>query len=191
MTTEPLESFHPLPATGRYRSGAIAFHWTMFVLVIVVGILGLLHDSWPKQTQAYWINVHALLGLLLWTALIARFGYRIRHAPPKLPGHIGAFSRRLSSPVHLALYALMFITPVVGVVTFLYHGRVFDFGFFQVDFGIQKNRAIFHPTEDIHGYLAYAIFALAGLHSLAALWHQFVLHDGVLSRMWPRRKGSK
>ena len=189
MITEPLESVHPLPATGRYRSGAIAFHWTMFVLVILVGILGLLHDSWPKQTQAYWINVHSLLGLLLWTALIARFGYRIRHAPPELPGHIGAFSRRLSSPVHLALYALMFITPIVGVVTFLYHGRVFDFGFFQLDFGIKKNKAIFHPTEDIHGYLAYAIFALAGLHSLAALWHQFVLHDGVLSRMWPRRKG--
>ena len=79
----------------------------------------------------------------------------------------------------------MFITPIVGVVTFLYHGRVFDFGLFQLDFGVTKNRAIFHPTEDIHGYLAYALFALAGLHALAALWHQFVLHDGVLRRMWP------
>jgi cytochrome b561 len=61
---------------------------------------------------------------------------------------------------------------------------VFDFGLFQLDFGIKKNRAIFHPTEDIHGYLAYALFGLAGLHALAALWHQFVLHDGVLRRMW-------
>jgi len=27
---------------------------------------------------------------------------------------------------------------------------------------------------------------IAGFHALAALWHQFVLRDGLLSRMWPR-----
>jgi cytochrome b561 len=80
---------------------------------------------------------------------------------------------------------LLFITPIIGVVTFIYHGRVFDFGLFRIDPGIKSNKAIFHPTEDIHGYLAYAIFALAGLHALAALWHRFILHDGVLDRMWP------
>jgi cytochrome b561 len=37
---------------------------------------------------------------------------------------------------------------------------------------------------DIHGYLAYGLFAVAGIHAQAALWHQFVLHDGVLRRMW-------
>ena len=48
----------------------------MFLLVVVVGILGLLHDSWPKRTQAFWINVHAMLGLLLWLTLIARIWWR-------------------------------------------------------------------------------------------------------------------
>jgi cytochrome b561 len=114
--------------------------------------------------------------------------YRFRNPPPPLPAHIGALSRRFSSPVHLTLYALMFVIPIVGVVTFVFHGRVFDFGLFRVDFGIQKNPAIFHPTEDLHGYLAYVLFGLAGLHSLAALWHQFALHDGVLDRMWPGRE---
>jgi cytochrome b561 len=187
MPTDPLESFHALEPGLRYRSGAIAFHWTMFLLVVVVGILGLLHDSWPDRTQAFWINVHALLGVLLWITLVARFWYRRRNAPPTLPGETGTFSRRISGPVHLILYALMFVTPIIGVITFLYHGRIFDFGLFRLDFGIKKNRAIFHPTEDIHGYLAYALFSLAGLHALAALWHQFVLHDGVLRRMWPPR----
>jgi cytochrome b561 len=190
MASDPLETFQP-QSGARYRSGAIAFHWAMSVLVVIVGVLGLLHDSWPQQTQAFWINVHALIGLLLWLILIARFGYRVRHPPPTLPADIGAFSRRFSSPVHLALYALMFIIPLFGVVTFLYHGRVFDFGLFHLDFGIRKNRAIFEPTEDIHGYLAYALFALAALHALAALWHHFVLHDGVLSRMRPARSWSK
>jgi cytochrome b561 len=185
MPTDPLESLRRLPTGGRYGSGAMAFHWSMFVLVVIVGILGLLHDDWPKQTQAFWINVHAMIGLLLWLVLIARMGWRISHAPPSLPADVGALSRHLSSPVHWALYFLMFITPLIGVVTFVYHGRIFDFGLFQINPGIKSNRAVFHPTEDIHGYLAYAIFAIAGLHALAALWHRFILRDGVLARMWP------
>jgi cytochrome b561 len=186
--TDPLESSRPLPTFGHYPAAAVAYHWALFVLVVIVGVLGLLHDSWPKQTQAFWINVHALIGILLWVMLLARIGYRLRHSPPALPAEIGAFSQRLSSPVHLALYALMFVIPIIGVVTFVYHGRTFNFGLLDVNFGIKKNRAIFEPTEDIHGYLAYALFALAGLHALAALWHQFVLHDGVLARMWPARR---
>jgi cytochrome b561 len=188
MATDPLESAHPLQPSGRYRPGAVAFHWAMVVLVVTVGVLGVLHDSWPKQTQAFWINVHALIGILLWVLLLARFGYRLRHTPPTLPSDLGAFSRRFSSPVHLTLYALVFVIPILGFVTFIYHGRVFDFGLFDLNVGVKKNRAIFGPTEEIHGYLAYALLALAGLHALAALWHHFVLHDGVLARMWPVRR---
>ncbi len=56
-------------AFERYGSGAIAFHWVMFLLVVWVGSLGLLHDSWLKRTQAFWINLHATLGLLLWRGI--------------------------------------------------------------------------------------------------------------------------
>ena len=174
----------------RYGAGAVGFHWTMFLLVVVVGILGLLLDSWPKRTQAFWINVHAMLGLLLWLTLIARIWWRRRHRPPLLPSEVGGLSRRLSAPVHWALYALMFITPIVGVVTFIWHGRIFDFGFFHLDFGFPSNRAVFRPTEDMHGYLAYALFALAGIHAAAALWHHFFLRNGVLGRMWPMSEGA-
>jgi cytochrome b561 len=56
----------------------------------------------------------------------------------------------------------------------------------SIDLHVASNRAVFHPTEDWHGYLAYALFGLAGAHALIALWHQFVLRDGLLARMWPR-----
>jgi cytochrome b561 len=175
-----------LEKTARYGSTAIAFHWLMFVLVVCVGILGLLHDSWPKSTQRFWINIHALLGLLLWLLLFARLSWRIAHKPPAAVDSGGLLARRLASWVHVALYALLFVIPIIGIVTFVYHGRVFNFGLFSIDFGIASNRAIFHPTEEWHGYLAYALFGLAGAHALIALWHQFVLRDGLLARMWPR-----
>ena len=176
------------PTAARYGLGAIAFHWLMFGLVVIVAILGLLHDSWPKQTQAFWINVHALLGLVLWFTLIARVWWRRQHVPPALMDSVGLLARRTSSIVHFALYALMFAIPIVGIITFVYHGRAFDFGLFKIDFGIKSDRAIFHPTEDLHGYMAYALFALAGIHALMALWHQFVLQDGLIDRMWPGRR---
>jgi cytochrome b561 len=184
-----MESAHSPKTLGRYDSGAIAFHWLMFVLVVCVGVLGLLHDSWPtKPMQRFWINFHAILGLLLWFTLMARFMWRRRHQPPPLMESVGTFSRRTQALVHFSLYALLFVTPIVGIITFVYHGRVFDFGIFKIDFGIKSNRAIFHPTEDLHGYLAYAIFALAGIHALTALWHQFITRDGLLDRMWPARR---
>jgi cytochrome b561 len=171
----------------RYGTGAIVLHWVMAILVVIVAILGLLHDSWPRSTQAYWINVHALIGLLVWVLLLTRFVWRQRHPPPALPPELGPLARRFAAPVHWLLYALLFVIPIIGIVTFIWHGRKLNLGFLQVDFGVKSNRAIFHPTEDIHGYLAYVLFGLVGLHALAALAHQFVGRHEFLQRMWPRR----
>lgn len=176
-------------AAERYGPGAIAFHWVIVVLVVIVGVLGLLHDSWPRATQAFWINIHAMVGLAMWVLAMARLGWRLNHPPPALPPDVSTFSRRASHWVHLLLYVLMLIIPPIGIVTFIYHGRIFDFGVFQINFHVHSNRKIFHPTEDLHGYLAYALFGLVGLHALAALWHHVVRRDGILLRMWPGRRG--
>jgi len=172
--------------TTSYGRGAIAFHWVVALLVVWVGALGLLHDSWPKRSHLFWINIHALFGLALWLLVIARYGWRMAHPVPDLPDDVGPLYRRLSHAAHLTLYALLFIIPIIGIVTFIWHGRVLDLGLVRVNFGIPSNRAVFEPTEDLHGYLAYALFALAGVHILAALWHHFVRRDGVLARMWPQ-----
>jgi cytochrome b561 len=183
--SSPVRQAPGTPAELRYTRGAMVLHWIMAVLIVVVGVLGLLHDSWPRGSQAFWINVHALIGLLVWVLIVVRLWWRRTHPPPALPPEVGVLPRQLSSAVHLLLYLLVFVTPLVGIVTFIWHGRAFDFGLFRVDFGVHKNRAIFHPTEEIHGYLAYTLFALIGIHLLTALWHQFVRRDRLLQRMWP------
>ncbi len=149
------------------------------LLVVWVGALGLLHDYWPKPARAFWINIHALFGLALWFLVIARYCWRVAHAPPSLPADVGAFYRRSSHAAHLGMYALLLIAPIVGIVTFIWHGRALNLGLFEVHFGIASDRAIFKPTENLHGYLAYALFALAAAHILVALWHHFVRRDGV------------
>src|SRR5258707_5522309 len=148
----------------RYGFTPIAFHLLMFLLVLCVGILRLVHDSWPKETQKFWINIHAMLGLALWLTLFARLWWRSGHRPPPLETG-GALARRVAGITHAGLYALLLVIPIVGIITFVYHGRIFDFGLFKLDLGVKSNRAGFHPTEDLHGYLAYARFALRGGHA--------------------------
>ena len=87
--------------------------------------------------------------------------------------------------MHHLLYALMALIPVFGVVAFVWHGRAFDYGLFQLNFGVASNRDIFHPAEKIHQWLAYGLFGLAALHAAGALWHHFGRRDGVLMRMIP------
>ena len=79
----------------------------------------------------------------------------------------------------------MIVIPLIGIVAFVWHGRAFEFGVMRIDFGIKSDRTVFHPAEDVHGLLAYGLFALVGLHVLAAFWHQYLRRDGVLSRMLP------
>ncbi len=178
----------PAPAVLRYDRIAIALHWIMALLIVVVGTLGLLHDSWPRESQGFWINLHALIGLTVWALIVVRLWWRLRHPPPAPAPETGVLTYRLAYAVHLLLYLLVFVIPLIGIVTFIWHGRAFDFGLFKIDFGVRSNRAIFHPTEDVHGYLAYVLFALIGLHVLAALWHQLIRRDGLMRRMWPAPK---
>jgi cytochrome b561 len=77
--------------------------------------------------------------------------------------------------VHSLLYSVMAV---------IWHGRVLNLAAWQIDFGINEDRSIFEPAEDIHDYVAYEIFALLGFHVAAVLWHHYVRRDDVLRNMW-------
>src|SRR5580704_14646504 len=177
------------PATSirRYTTGAVSLHWIIAALILFSAILGLLLDDWPKDTKLFWINIHAQVGLLVLALLIARIWWRRTHTPPELPPEVSEISRRVSHPAHLLIYVLMLVTPLVGIVAFVWHARVLDFGLFTIDFGIKSNGPVYHQAEDIHLWLTYGLLALVAGHAVAALWHHFVSRDTVLLRMLPAR----
>ena len=173
------------PQRARYGTGAVTFHWTVAALIVFLGALGLLFDDIPREARPFWINVHVCVGLIYFVLVITRLLWRATHKAPDLPPDIGEFNRRTSLSVHHLLYVLMFVIPIVGIVARVWHGRPFVYGVFQLNFGIASNPAVFHPAEKIHQLLAYALFALAGLHAAGALYHHFVRRDGILLRMMP------
>ena len=83
----------------------------------------------------------------------------------------------------------MLLIPIVGVVARIWHGRGFDYGVVQLYFGVASDPALIHPAEQIHQLLAYALFALAGLHAAGALYYHFFRRDGILLRMMPGGTG--
>jgi cytochrome b561 len=169
----------------RYDVAAVAFHWTVAALIVFLGALGLLFGEIPRDVRPFWINVHGCVGLVYFALVLARLAWRATHNPPHLPAGMGELTRRASGVAHGLLYLLMLAIPVLGVVAFVWHGRAFDFGLFRIDFGVASDRTIFHPAEQVHQLLAYALFALAGLHAAAALYHQYVRRDRLLLRMMP------
>jgi cytochrome b561 len=139
----------------------------------------------PRSHSPFWINVHASVGLLYFVLVIARIGWRFARPPPAFPPDVGEFSRRASHAAHHLLYVLMLAIPVFGFVALVWHGRAFNCGMFQLNFSVPSNPAVYRPIETVHQLLAYALFALAGLHAAVALWHQIVRRDGILLRMLP------
>ena len=177
----------PTTSISRYTPVAVSLHWIMAALILFSAGLGLLLDDWPKASKLFWINIHAQVGLLVLALLIARIWWRRANTPPELPPEVSEISRRVSHPAHLLIYALMLITPLVGIVAFVWHARVLDFGLFTIDFGIKSNGPVYHQAEDIHLWLTYGLLALVTGHAVAALWHHFISRDSVLLRMLPAR----
>ena len=168
-----------------YGSGAIAYHWITAALIAVVGAIGLFFDDFPRSAFPGWLTVHATLGLAILVLVFFRMGWRARHTPPDLPRQVGEISRRTSHAAHLMIYALLVLTPILGLMTFIAHGRSFVFGPLSIGFPFASTPSVFHPTEVAHQWLAYGLFGLAGVHIGAALYHHVVLGDGLIGRILP------
>ena len=85
---------------------------------------------------------------------------------------------------HLALYLLMLLIPIVGWLMSSAKGYTVNyFGLFELPDLVDKDKALGHQLKEIHEFLANGLMALVGLHILAALKHQFIDKDGLISRM--------
>ncbi|WP_425334296.1 cytochrome b [Polynucleobacter sphagniphilus] len=94
------------------------------------------------------------------------------------------WQERAMQLTHFALYLLMMVIPLVGWLMSSAKGYTVNyFGLFELPDLLSKDKALGHQLKDLHEYLADILVALVCLHVLAALKHQFIDKDGLLSRM--------
>jgi cytochrome b561 len=162
---------------ARYSGTQRLLHW-----LVVVLCLSQIPTSWAidrshvahvfnlKQdpVDLFFHQVHIWVGISIAFFALARLVLRFSHGVPALPEATSKAMRMASGAMHVALYALLGLAPLAGFMAAYVSG-------------------LFAP---FHKALNWTLLALALIHVAAALWHHFVLGDGVLKSM-TGSKGSK
>lgn len=166
----------------RYHPLLVALHWLLAVFLIgALGagalVLAPLANSDPAKMTSF--AMHMGLGGTILILTVLRLVLRLSTAhPPRITTGI-ALADRLAPLTHWALYALVLITAVSGAVFSARSGlpdAVFGTGPMPESFT--------HPARAVHGIVSKLLLALIVLHVAAALWHQYVRRDGIMTRMW-------
>jgi len=145
----------------------ITLHWAIAVLIaanwlVSDGMGRALHQRLDGQVvTGNTPTFHVYAGITILVLVLGRLVVRLMQGAPEAPD-ADTFIGKIGVWTHFALYALMVLVPVIGMMAW--------FG------GIE-------PAGDIHTVLMNVMMILVILHALAALYHQFVLRDGLLMRM--------
>ena len=170
-----------------YAPPARLIHWIMAALVILVIPLGFAMmnmDSGPTQDRLF--DLHRSIGFTILCLAVIRVVVRILNPPPPPPETMARSLWMVANAVHYALYALIFVMPVLGwLASNAFGSAVSIFGLFTLPNIVAKDDALADLFGEWHARLGFLMTALVILHAAAGLWHGFVRRDGVLSRMWP------
>jgi cytochrome b561 len=166
-----------------YDSRSIALHWLTAALVGFLWTLGQCIDFFPKDAPRMGArSVHIAAGAALAVVLGVRVLWRLRGAR-RLPADPG-LAGRAAVGMHYLLYALLVVAVGLGFGCVWMRGDTL-FNLFTVPAFDPGNEALPDEAVDVHGFVANALLAIAGLHAAAAVFHHRVLKDGVMRRMWP------
>jgi len=87
--------------------------------------------------------------------------------------------------MHVALYGLLLVLPLLGWLTLSAKGRPVPFFGLELPALLAPDKALGKSLEDVHEFIGQLGYWLIGLHAAAALVHHYLVHDDTLRRMWP------
>ena len=160
-------------------------HWLgalLFGGMLIVGFI-LSYDVLSREAAGPVRDLHKATGTLLLLFAFWRVGWRmVQGFPPPVPG-VPAWQDTASRLVHWGMLAALIAMPLSGVLMSLLGGRPINFFDLFLIPPIAENKEAAGLLRQVHGYVAYALAGLIGLHILAALKHAVIDRDGTLARM--------
>jgi cytochrome b561 len=179
---------HDDDAITRPRS-LVALHWLTVLCVLGAATLIITRDEVSGRAIRMWLlEGHRHFGLLVLLLFVVRVLLRIRLG--KLPSEANTSKavRIAAAVTHIALYALLLSLPLLGWALSDAQGKPVHFFGLTLPNIVGEDEDLGDQLQDWHLDAAWALLALVTLHIAAALWHHFVLRDGVLRRMLPARR---
>lgn len=167
-----------------YGTVAKLFHWTIAILLVFMLIFGFFLEDVPKDYQPVTYNLHKVTGLMILLLMLMRLVWALINVKPLLPKETPRWQRMAERLVHSLLYLSVICMPLLGWVGSVAGGRPPKVGDFQFVLPVEANKEVASKAFDFHNQVAIILIVLVSIHVLAALYHQFVKKDNVLSRMW-------
>lgn len=169
----------------QYDPFAITLHWLTVALVLTQFALAETWDWFAKPTHHLMVAAHMSFGMILTAVIVTRIAWRL------VPGHqmppaVWGWMEMASKAVHYLLYAMLAAEALLGFVLRWSGNESMSFFGLQIPPPIAPfSKPAHRLVGDIHEWNGWAIVILAAGHAAAALYHQYVLRDRVLSRMLP------
>lgn len=164
----------------RYDAVTIWLHWTIVVLVAAQWLGAELIDFASRPAHKLYWSIHISLGVLFAAAVIFHVIWRMTGGR-KLPTSNEEGWKLATATMHLLLYWIPLILALLGIGIVLARGwTVFGIVIPMMPGG---SKPLSREIHEIHEWTAHVLVFLATGHALAALYHRYVLHDGVLRRM--------
>jgi cytochrome b561 len=175
----------PHPPALAYTRLAQLLHWLLALAIVLTFSFGLYMVELPFSPQRLkQYNWHKWAGMTILILSCARLLWRLTHRTPALLSNISAWQRLASSGTHALMYVLFFAIPMAGWAYSCALGfPIVLYGIIELPCMLARDPELAKTLKLVHQYAAYSLAALVIVHVLAALQHQFILKDGLLSRM--------
>ena len=168
-----------------YTFPARLMHWTTVLMVVIsipVGIVMGRIEGGALQNALY--DLHRSLGFLVLVVTLVRLVYRLFFPPPPLPAELPSWQPVVSKIVHIALYTLLIVVPIVGWAgTSAFGAPIWIFGLFVLPDFVAQDRVLARQLLDLHEVLSYTLAGLIVIHIGAAFYHLSERGDRVFRRM--------
>lgn len=148
-----------------YSAVQILLHWLIVILIVTAFLLGDQMKGWERLPADAALPLHGQIGLTVFFLMLLRVVVRLWRGAPPPPETDTGWQRRAATWSHVALYVIAIILPWSGGFAFYLRSEA---------------------AAEVHEILKVLLLLVAGLHTVAALYHQFYLKDGLMQRMgWP------
>jgi cytochrome b561 len=171
---------------SRYQPVLVALHWLLALMILGLLCLGFFVLADMPNTDPKKLDIlvwHMAGGMFVLALMILRLIIRRWSARPATSTTGSPRLDRLASIAHQSFYVIVFLMIASGWST----GWLIS-GAFQPNGEPLPDSFAVLPTFQAHAVLATLLATLIAAHIAAALYHQFVLKDGLLRRMWFGRR---
>lgn len=167
-----------------YDRKSIWFHWVTAVLVVLLWLSAQFIDYFPKGPSRWnMLGVHMSMGVALAIIFACRIRWKRAARSDRSVGPLPV-SSKVASAGHALMYVVLLVAIVLGFVNAWVRGE-WVFNLFQLPAFDPGNKPLRSLSGLAHEWSAYAILALAGVHAVIAVFHQYVLRDRLMERMIP------